>query len=350
MTYKLRAGVVLLALLTVGFAIPAFAADWPPIDPADVAMTTLPQQPGAPAVALYHEETADDMNNVHTVYMRIKILTEKGRDKATVEIPYSRRDFVITEVNGRTVHADGSVVPFEGKPFDKVILKDRGRQYKVKAFTLPDVQVGSIIDYRYNLRYADHLLYAPEWILQDDLFQKRESFKFTFYQGRYTIAWSTHLPVGPQPEMHNYPHSGTDAQRRTAMDWVGLDMSNVPAIAEEPFSPPLKTMCYRVRFYYVLVNKKEDFWKEEGKHWNKDVEGFVGRNHGVLEAVNQTVAAGDTPEQKAQKLYTFVAGFENRSYIPSRPEEEQRMLGLKPNAGAETVLLTRPFEVSKRHT
>src|SRR5262249_44496302 len=118
----------------------------------------------------------------------------------------------------------GSIVPFGGKPFDKVVAKDRGRQYRVKAFTLPDVQVGSILDYRFNIRYADHWLYAPEWILQGDLFQKKESFKFTFYQGRYTLAWSMHLPIGPKPEMHNYPHAGTDAQRRTAMDWVGLDM------------------------------------------------------------------------------------------------------------------------------
>src|SRR5262249_49336948 len=94
--------------------------------------------------------------------------------------------------------------------------------------------------------------------------------------------------------------------------WTGSVLTWLTPVTEEPFSPPFKTLCYRVRFYYVQVNKKEDFWKEEGKHWNKDVEGFVGRNHGVLEAVNQTVAPGDTPEQKAQKVYAFVAGLENR--------------------------------------
>jgi hypothetical protein len=34
---------------------------------------------------------------------------------------------------------------------------------QVKSFTLPDVQVGSIIDYRYSLRYDDQSFYAPEW-------------------------------------------------------------------------------------------------------------------------------------------------------------------------------------------
>jgi hypothetical protein len=122
------------------------------------------------------------------------------------------------------------------------------------------------------------------------------------------------------------------------MDYVGLDMTDVPPVTEEPFSPPLKTLCYRVRFYYVTVNKKEDYWKEQEKRWNKDVEGFVGRNHGIVEAVNQVVAPGDSPEQKAQKLYTFVAGLENRSYIPSRAEEEEHTMGLKPNEGAADVL------------
>jgi hypothetical protein len=345
MTYKTRLSGIALAIVLLTLTGSAFGVDWPPIDPADLAMTSLPQQPGASAFILDHEETADDTNNFHSVYMRIKILNETGRKYADVEIPYSRRHFVVSEMSGRTVHPDGSVVPFEGKPFDKVITKEHGTQYHVIAFTLPDVQVGSVLDYRYNLRYGDHTAFAPEWILQNDLFQKKESFRFVPYDGFLQlphdrvgrgVAWTVYLPAGHKPETHDVPH-GTFPSQHQPSDWIGLEMTDVPALIAEPYSPPINTLRYRVRFYYMVGSNQAAFWKEEGKYWSKDVEGFVGRNRGVLEAVNQTVSPGDTPEQKARKIYAFVAGLENRSYIP-RPDEEQRMLGLKPNEGADEVL------------
>jgi len=124
-------------------------------------MTSLPEQPGAAAVVLLREDVTDDPHNNRTVYMRIKVLTEPGRRYADVEIPYSRRHFTIKDVSGRTVHSDGTVVPFTGKPFDKVLVrrKERGQEqrYNVKSFTLPDVQVGSILEFRYELSYDDHI-------------------------------------------------------------------------------------------------------------------------------------------------------------------------------------------------
>jgi hypothetical protein len=136
-------------------------------------MTNLAEQPGGAAVVLLREDLSDDPHNNRTVYMRIKVLTEPGRRYADVEIPYSRRHFTIKDVSGRTVHSDGTIVPFTGKPFDKVIVrrKEHGfeQRYNVKSFTLPDVQVGSISEYRYELSYDGHVFFAPQWDVQIDL-------------------------------------------------------------------------------------------------------------------------------------------------------------------------------------
>src|SRR3954466_1671766 len=175
-----------LTLLAVTFCASQAWGDWPAIAPEHLKMTDLPQQKGAPAVILLREEVANDPQNYHSVYVRIKILTEAGRRYADVEIPYSRRNFKIEGVSGRTIRPDGSIVEFDGKVFDKMVVKGkrgRGEQIRVhvKSFTLPDVQVGSILDYRYSLRYDDHTFYAPEWIVQGELFQKSVSFKFIPY-------------------------------------------------------------------------------------------------------------------------------------------------------------------------
>ena len=63
-------------------AMPCAAEDWPAISPADLSMTSIKEHPGAGAVVLLREETDDNMNNSLTVFERIKILAEAGRDYA----------------------------------------------------------------------------------------------------------------------------------------------------------------------------------------------------------------------------------------------------------------------------
>jgi hypothetical protein len=316
----------------------------------DLAMTSIKEQPGAPAVCLQREEIDDDMNNVHSVYKRIKILTDAGREYANVELPYSHRGFTIAGISGRTVHADGSVVSFEGKPFDKTVEKSGGIRINVKSFTLPDVQVGSIIDYRYSLRYEDHMLLPPEWEVQTELFQRKAYFKFIPFQNHGSmyirtahggiatgLAWSSFLTNGMEPQRHDHPVSSFATVHDVGF-WVDLNMNDIPGFVVEPFMPPINIIKERVYFYYQENTKMEDYWKAEGKFWNKEVEEFVGKNHGIDEAVAKIVAPSDTPEQKVHKIYAFVASLENQDYIPERSKQEDKVLDLKVIKGADDVL------------
>ena len=61
-------------------------------------MTSDPKAPGADAVYLYREETTDDNLHYQSVYARIKVLTEKGKELATVRVPYERRNFKVTDI------------------------------------------------------------------------------------------------------------------------------------------------------------------------------------------------------------------------------------------------------------
>jgi Domain of Unknown Function with PDB structure (DUF3857)/Transglutaminase-like superfamily len=307
-------------------------------------MASVPNQPGAPAVILIRQETDDDLLHYHSVYLRIKILTEAGRKYANVEIPYNRQHSGVADVSGRTVHADGSVVPLEGKPLDKVVLRQHGLRIYVKSFNLPDAQVGSILDYRYEFRYADQWLYPPEWIVQSDLFEKKATFKFVPYNREWEhngrvgqgVAWTHFLPKGHEPQLHT-PVKNTYGSSALA-DWVDLEMDDVPAFVEEPYMPPANQMKWRVEFYYRTGDKQEEYWKEEGKAWNKQVESFLGRKKGVEEAVSQIVSGATSPEEKLRQIYYFVSRLENQSYDPPRASQEAQALGIKANRGAEDVL------------
>ena len=141
-------------------------------------MTSEPLAPGAPAIILYRQVDRDD--NGHTShednYIRIKILTEEGRKNADVEIPFIKGGNDVIHLHARTIRPDGTVAEFDGKVFEKTIVKARGLRFVAKTFTLPDVQVGSILEYFFTYDFKEYALYESNWILSQELFTKAAKF------------------------------------------------------------------------------------------------------------------------------------------------------------------------------
>src|SRR5215470_1842018 len=126
----------LAGLLAISFflLVPRLHAfdSWQPITPEELKMTSA-QAGNAEAIILYHEETSDDAKKSRSEYKRIKILTEKGKRYADVEIPYHKEggfSTQIIDVKARTISPDGAIIPFAGQVFDKTIVKGEGLKYK----------------------------------------------------------------------------------------------------------------------------------------------------------------------------------------------------------------------------
>jgi hypothetical protein len=160
----MRSTVLLLALASPAILFAQFQQP----TPDELKMTADPKAPGAAAVYLNVEEVANDPLHFQSFYARIKVLSEKGKELATVEVPYLQRNFQITDIKARTIHADGTIIPLTGKPADLLVSKTKtktGENFQVdkKVFTLPSVEVGSILEYRYELRYDDDEYSSPSW-------------------------------------------------------------------------------------------------------------------------------------------------------------------------------------------
>ena len=325
---------VLLALV----AIPRFSyagADWAPIDPAELQMKSLPEQPGAPACVLFREEIDDDLQHTHSLYMRIKVFNEAGRKYADVQIPYftyKHTTLGISDVQGRTIHSDGSIVVFQGKPYDQTVIKSKTVKVHRKVVSLPDVQVGSVLEFRYVERYDSNIVFPPRWEIQEEMFVRKEHFRFittsvpvlsAHGDARFGVAYTWKLPKGV-----------TVKDDRGTFD---LQLTDVPAFAEEEHMPPAAAMKYSVRFYYGQGGDPEKYWKEEAKYWRQDVEHFMSKKRGVADAAAKLTAPSDTPDQKAKKIYAYVGGLDNSTYKPRRSEKELKALDVK-EQGVEDIL------------
>ncbi len=172
-----------------------------------------------------------------SIYVRLKVLTEKGKEYANVELKYASGNngggYTVSDIQGRTIHPDGTIIPFTGKPYEKLIEKTQGYEgfkYMAKVFTLPDVEVGSIIEYRYSLRYDDNYFMSPDWFIQSELFLRKGHYlwKPTGEQllhrssgGREqvtnSIGWFPVLPAGTAGEADApacYRYAGRPAPHR----------------------------------------------------------------------------------------------------------------------------------------
>jgi len=290
-------------------------------------MTSDPAAPDAPAVYLFREERADDKLHFHSWYARIKILTEKGKEYADVELPYESDGFSIRAIEGRTIHSDGTEIPFTGKPIDKLLVKEGGTRVMAKVFSLPDVQVGSIIEYRYVLNIDDKWFVPPRWYIQQPLYVHKAHYHFVPTEsGRMTITSEHGNSVN---RLLYTPVLPDGVKVRDGLDGFDLTIENVPALPEEEYMPPIGSLSYRVLFYYSSYATQDDYWKGQGKYWSKEVDHFAQPSGKLQAAVAQIVSPTDTQEQKVRKIYAAVMKLENTRFTRTHSAAENKAEGLK---------------------
>jgi hypothetical protein len=337
----------LTALLTFSLLVPtALCAQFLPPTPEELKMTEDPKAPGAAAVYLNISEDDNDPTHYRAFYARIKVLTEKGKELSTVDLPYVRGDWKITDIKARTIHADGTIIPLEGKPEDLMTSKSGDRQIARKVFNLPKVEIGSILEYRYQIRYDDNHFSSPEWEIQKKYFVHKAHYSF--------IPFKSYQPGPKGNEGTNMYLVGPDGKPITSLIWwtnlpkgytvktdVGghytVDVEDIPAIPDEEWMPPIQSFLYRVFFYYKAAYNANDFWKETSKDWAKNINRFAESGGGIRDAVAQIVSPTDADIDKAKKLYKAVQALDNTDYSRRKSESEMKDLKIKAPKHAEDV-------------
>jgi hypothetical protein len=326
-----RSRCTLLLLLSLLFVVNAFgrneaaSAEFRDPTPAEKAMTSVDFAPGAAAVILNWHQVVDDKNTFRTDYFRIKILTEEGKKYGDVEVPHIALLSDVNHIKARTVRPDGTIAAFDGKTFDKVVVKVGGIRLIAKTFTLPDVQVGSIIEYRYDIANRAGMIYDTQFTLQRELpiIHEEISLEPYVFPGYNTFFSFRGLPPGKKPEIHGSKYE--------------LTLENIPPFEEEPYAPPPATIKPELQFWYTAGTiEPEVFWTKQAHDWADTVEPFVGDGRAVKDAATAAMGTAGTPEEKLRKIYARVQAIRNLSFEPEKTDAETRKLN--DNNSAQDVL------------
>lgn len=306
--------------------------DWLPITQQDLGIKQVPGSPGADAVQLYYADFINDQEQTEFFYRRVKVLNEKGNRHADVEIVIPP-ECSISSLKARTVHPDGKIIEFTGKPFQKTIIKGRGIKILAKAFTMPDVTVGSIIEYKYKVD-SPGIFLDNSWTIQHELYTVKESFRMRPYsgglegfQGGFQVAaLSSHMPNNIKPVQKGGGYE--------------LEVENMASFEAEGYMPPEEDFKPQMRFFYIGLNTStaDKFWQDAGRNWNDQVEHFIGTRKEIAQAAAEAIGTETDPEQKLRKLYARAQAIRNLTYERERSEEEQKRENLKANQNVADVL------------
>ena len=304
----------------------------------ELKMTADPKAPGADAVYLDIEKVTNDPIHFESVYVRLKVLTEKGKELATVEVPYAKGNRKVTGIKGRTIHPDGTVIPLNVKPEDLLSEKIGQNQFGRVVFTLPSAEVGSILEYSYQYQWDNNDFIPPRWEIQGPYFIHKAHFQFTPFK-----AFMPTGSPGTDTGMYLVDSRGRtmssliwwrllpkDVEIRTSVNGsYSVDLTDVPPAPDEEHMPPIQSLLYKVDFYYSYAHDPGAFWASEAKLWSKDVDKFAEPSKTIQDAVRGLIAPTDSDLDKAKKLYDAVQALDNTDYSRTKSASEMKELKVK---------------------
>lgn len=298
------------------------AADWRPVTESERTQKTPRVDPAADAEAVFWdiklEDSAEggDLRLAMNHYIRIKIFTDRGREKyATVEIPQLGKQRV-SDVAGRTIKPDGSIAELKKDAiFDRELVKTKGYKARGKTFTMPNVEVGDIIEYRYKETHDNELASHMRLHYQRDLPMWNVTYHIKPLQGTpfamRSLAFHCKLPPFQKEPGGFYAASLTD----------------MPAFQEESYMPPEDQLRAWVLIYYEADKKidAEKYWKEIGKDDFNSFKPHLSADGLVKRTALEIVSGAEKPEDKLAAIDTFCrTKIRNLNSGASHPTAEER--------------------------
>ena len=314
--------------------------EWRAVTPEELAMKTPKVEPDADAEAIFWEvridDSSDDLSMQH--YVRVKIFNDRGREKySKLDIPFTRKT-KIKDIAARVIKPDGSPVEITKQDVvEKEVIKAGGIKLKVKSFALPNLEIGSIVEYRYREVVSEAGAAGMHLKFQRDIPVQT----LTYYYKPYSKK---------EPNYKSFNFSDTQFVKDEKGFWIAT-RKNIPAFREEPRMPPedqvipwMLLQDTRVNFvdvsgfsmaftikdpsipaiYWAAVSTEQKGWYEFMTKADKEIK----------RVAEEATTGADTTEAKLDKLYEYCqTQIRNTSFDPTLTDEDRKKLAANKAVG-----------------
>lgn len=315
---------------------------WGKISELEINYKQVPFEPEAAAVILYEEGVTELKNSFDTkIYKRIKILNENGIEAANQIIEYysyknleeikNFRAQTINIINGETVVSTVD---------NQSIFDQQTNDYwSVKKFTFPNVQVGSIIEFRYTL-VKKNFSHIDAWRFQHEYPTLYSSYNIS-NQSRFDMNfWA----IGEK--LIEYSKNN---RQRNSNRWV---LTNIPSYHTIDFVYNRKDISERIALQikeFNYVNKvffddpsRKQFisdWKSLNEILSKSLNGF--KNNSAARNEASKIPNGKNKNESLLNIYNyFRENYQWNNYIGIQPTKNNRqVIDEKSGSNADLNLL-----------
>ena len=328
----------LYALLLVCAFLTSFSLaqdkTWRPVSQQELEQKAAVAEADADAEAIFwdvwiDDSDSDDLSMRH--YVRVKVFTERGREKySKFDIPYVR-GLKIKDLAARVVRADGSSVEITEKDiFDREIIKAGGVKVKAKSFAVPNIEPGVIVEYRYKEAISDGGASGMRLAFQRDIPIQSLSYYYKPYSGK-------------EPRYQPYNMQGMKFEKDKNGYWLA-SRKNVPAFREEPRMPPEDNVrpwmmltstgfaltgatAFGISFVIKDPSSPNLYWGGVATEHRPFLE-FMKKGSGDIKKVAEQITAGAAgDEEKLKRIYEYCQReIRNTTFDPTLTEEERKKL------------------------
>ena len=219
---------------------------------------------------------------------RIKILKKSGYDWATVKVPLYHKgadEEKLSGLKGFTYNLVNGQVVKEKLETASVFREEQSANLTIRKFTLPNVRVGSVIEYAYTVS-SDFLFNFQDWQFQESIPVRWSEYRAsipeyfdykTLMQGyepldvsehpqsvtQYTVHWSASFDDRGNRESAG---STTLAPNVTNHRWA---MKNVPAFRSEPYMTTSRDYVARLDFELAGYKWPDKPYQSVTSSWEK---------------------------------------------------------------------------------
>ncbi len=294
---------VFLLLVLFGLSHCAHEKAWrSQVEWEELDRETLPgkeEYPDASALVLLDEgrmELSDGSDIQFSTFEKhriVKILDRSGQRYANIVIPYSPPSEV-DFIQARTISPDGEITVLEeGDIYDVTAFPDFifYSDQRAKRFTMPAVEEGSIIEYRYRVTIWN-LTYWHSWRFQETV---------PVLLSRFTLSSPAQLDV-------DYRTYGLDVEPRIIDAPTGFnstyrwEVRDVAPLQAEVGMPSLNEVTKRLALAPIGVKT----WDDVSKWYHQLVQPRMQTDNKIKEITAELAKGAETDYEKLRNIYEWV--------------------------------------------
>jgi hypothetical protein len=264
----------------------------------------------ADAVILFDEAMSnydDEYKLITTRRIRIKILNQRGLDRANIVIPFFSKDGFeyIDDIEGMTYNPDDNA-SFSYLSRKSIFTEKVDDRISNMKFAMPNVKAGSIIEYKYE-SVMKHYGGLDNWIFQSDLPTMKSCFLLQILPNvefNYVLSKKSTYPViiTPKPDVGQ----------------IYFEMGNIPGLRFEPYMDAPKDYLQRVEFQlsgyvtqYGTKKKVNNSWEDvsTGLATDEDLGGTLKKNLPVPVELKLAVEKETTANGKIATIYNYIKNY-----------------------------------------